>query len=292
MTLTEAIAWAMHDQENSLSGVSVSLEKRDAEAVLLHLLGKNTAFLRTWPDLSLSNDQVSQYQTTITRLYSGEPLAYVLGEQEFWTLLLNVTSDTLIPRPDTERLVEAALTRMTAAQGRVLDLGTGSGAIALSLASERPAWQVVASDFSAAALAVARSNSIKNSLSSCEFRHGSWFTVLADDEVFDLIVSNPPYIDPDDAHLVDLTHEPITALAAAEHGLADLAEIVVGAGQHLLESGWLLVEHGYDQGLAVRELFVQAGFVQVETLRDYGGNERVTLGSYSAAACGTATSQI
>lgn len=282
MTLTEAIAWAMHDQENSLSGLSVSLEKRDAEAVLLHLLGKNTAFLRTWPDLSLSNDQVFQYQTTITRLYSGEPLAYVLGEQEFWTLLLNVTSDTLIPRPDTERLVEAALIHMSAAQGRVLDLGTGSGAIALSLASERPAWQVVASDFSAAAVAVAHSNALKNSLSNCEFRCGSWFAVLNDAEMFNLIVSNPPYIDPDDAHLVNLTHEPITALAAAEHGLADLAKIVAGAVRHLLNAGWLLVEHGYDQGLAVRALFVQAGFAQVETLRDYGGNERVTLGQWVA----------
>ena len=282
MTVTEAIVWALQQPKNSLSVVSVSLERRDAEAVLLHVIDKTAAFLRTWPDFRLSFEQISQYQAAIARLYSGDPLAYVLGEQAFWTLTLQVTPDTLIPRPDTERLVEAALARMHTAEGRVLDLGTGSGAIALSLASERPAWQIIASDFSAAALVVARSNALKNSLSNCEFRCGSWFDVVGESEKFDLIVSNPPYIDPDDAHLVNLTHEPITALAAAEHGLADLVEIVAGAGRHLLEAGWLLVEHGYDQGLAVRELFMQADFVQVETLRDYGGNARGTLGQWCA----------
>lgn len=283
MTLTEALAWATHGQKNSPSDDSAaiaSIERRDVEAVLLHVLGKSTAFLRTWPDFVLNAEQVTDYQTAISRLAAGEPLAYVLGEQAFWTLILNVTPDTLIPRPDTERLVEAALTRMSAAQGRVLDLGTGSGAIALSLAAERPAWQVLASDFSAAALAVARANAIKNSLSNCEFRCGSWFDVVGEGEKFDLIVSNPPYIDPDDTHLAALTHEPITALTAPQHGLADLRQIVAGAGRHLLDAGWLLVEHGYDQGLAVRELFTQAGFVQVDTLRDYGGNERVTLGQW------------
>ncbi len=283
MTLSEAIAWAMQPHKNSLSDDSATIEmveRRDAEAVLLHVLGKSSAFLRTWPDFSLSFEQISQYQAAITRLGAGEPLAYVLGEQAFWTLTLQVTPDTLIPRPDTERLVEAALARMTTAQGRVLDLGTGSGAIALSLASERPAWQIIASDFSAAALVVARSNTLKNSLSNCEFRCGSWFDVVGENEKFDLIVSNPPYIDPDDTHLAALTHEPITALTAQQQGLADLRQIVAGAGRHLLDAGWLLVEHGYDQGLIVRELFTQAGFVQVDTLRDYGGNERVTLGQW------------
>ena len=280
MTLTEALAWATHRQKNSLDEYPVPIERRDAEAVLLHVLGKSTAFLRTWPDFILSTEQVTHYQDAITRLAAGEPLAYVLGEQAFWTLTLNVTPDTLIPRPDTERLVEAALMRMSAAQGRVLDLGTGSGAIALSLAAERPAWQVLASDFSVAALAVARANAIKNSLSNCEFRCGSWFDVVDEGEKFDLIVSNPPYIDPDDTHLAALTHEPITALTAPQRGLADLVQIVAGAGRHLRDAGWLLVEHGYDQGLAVRELCTQAGFGQVETLRDYGGNERVTLGQW------------
>ena len=283
MTLTEALAWAMFGQKNSLSDDSTTIEmveRRDAESVLLHVLGKSTAFLRTWPDFMLSAEQVTQYQRAIGRLRAGEPLAYVLGEQAFWKLTLQVTPDTLIPRPDTERLVEAALTRMSAAQGRVLDLGTGSGAIALSLAAEHPTWQVLASDFSAAALAVARSNAIKNSLSNCEFRCGSWFDVVDEGEKFDLIVSNPPYIDLDDTHLAALTHEPITALTAPQHGLADLVQIVAGAGRHLLDAGWLLVEHGYDQGLIVRELFTQAGFMQVDTLRDYGGNERVTLGQW------------
>lgn len=283
MTLTEALAWATLGQKDSLSDGSAaiaSIERRDAEAVLLHMLGKSTAFLRTWPDFVLNAEQVTHYQSAITRLGTGEPLAYVLGEQAFWTLTLQVTPDTLIPRPDTERLVEAALACMSAAHGRVLDLGTGSGAIALSLAAERPAWQVLASDFSAAALAVARANAIKNSLSNCEFRCGSWFDVVSEGEKFDLIVSNPPYIDPDDTHLAALTHEPITALTAPQQGLADLVQIVAGAGRHLLGAGCLLVEHGYDQGQAVRELFAQAGFMQVETLRDYGGNERVTLGHW------------
>jgi release factor glutamine methyltransferase len=267
--------------KDALRDLHPDIRPQDAEDALLWVLHKPRAFLRTWPDHLLTEAQATQYQQALSRLANGEPVAYITGEQAFWTLLLQVTPDTLIPRPDTERLVELALDqwrRMPQAQ-RILDLGTGSGAIALSLAKECPQAQVVATDFSAAALAVAQANALKNSLSSCVFKHGSWYAALADDtnQRFDLIVSNPPYIDPTDPHLPDLTHEPITALTAPEQGLADLRQIIVGAPDYLQPNGWLLVEHGYDQGQAVRALFAAAGFEGVQTVQDYGGNDRVTL---------------
>jgi release factor glutamine methyltransferase len=267
--------------KDALRDLHPDIRPQDAEDALLWVLHKPRAFLRTWPDHLLTEAQATQYQQALSRLANGEPVAYITGEQAFWTLLLQVTPDTLIPRPDTERLVELALDqwrRMPQAQ-RILDLGTGSGAIALSLAKECPQAQVVATDFSPAALAVAQANLLKNSLSNCVFKHGSWYAALADDtnQRFDLIVSNPPYINPTDPHLPDLTHEPITALTAPEQGLADLRQIIVGAPDYLQPNGWLLVEHGYDQGQAVRALFAAAGFEGVQTVQDYGGNDRVTL---------------
>ncbi|MEC7120571.1 MAG: peptide chain release factor N(5)-glutamine methyltransferase [Pseudomonadota bacterium] len=256
------------------------ITRQEVEQLLCQVLAQPLSYLRTWPERALTSQQALAFQAGLARLIRGEPLAYILGEQAFWTLRLNVTPDTLIPRPDTECLVEAALSKMSATVGRVLDLGTGSGAIALALASERQHWQVVATDLSAAALSVAASNALKNSLSNCEFRQGAWFGALQGKEQFDVIVSNPPYIDPNDQHLVHLSHEPISALTAPEQGLADLRQIIHGAAAYLFDQGWLLVEHGYDQGAAVRALFEQTRWQQIETLRDYGGNERVTLGQY------------
>lgn len=257
----------------------------EAEQLLLHIVQKNTAFLRTWPDHLLTPSQADALAAGLARLGNGEPLAYVLGEQAFWTLLLTVTPDTLIPRPDTERLVEVALGKLAqiAASAKILDLGTGSGAIALALAKECPQAQVTATDFSAAALAVAQHNAQKNSLSNCEFQQGSWFDAIKKDQKFELIVSNPPYIDPLDQHLAALTHEPISALTAPEHGLADLRQIIQNAPDHLQPNGWLILEHGYDQGLAVRQLLAARGFVVVQTVQDYGGNERVSLGQWCAS---------
>lgn len=256
-----------------------SFERRECGWLLEHILGINHLTLKYKSDLTLTLLQEKQFLQGIERLKQGEPLAYVLGEQEFWSLKLKVTPDTLIPRPDTEILVEQALALIDSEQNlSILDLGTGSGAIALSIAKERPLANIIATDFSSAALQVAQHNATLNQISNVEFLQGSWYQALNSNYQFDVIVSNPPYIDEQDQHLIDLTHEPITALTAKNNGLADLKVIIGQSPQWLRPAGWLLVEHGYDQGQAVQQLFSQAGFNQVKTVKDYGGNDRVTLG--------------
>lgn len=264
-----------------------SHERREVSWLLEHIVGIDALTLKYKSEQCLTAHQQQQFLQGIERLKAGEPLAYIIGEQDFWTLTLNVTPDTLIPRPDTEILVEQALHLIDAAQPfDILDLGTGSGAIALSLAKERLLSQVIATDFSQAALVVAQSNAIKNKISNVSFLQGSWFAALSEqgiDHKFDMIVSNPPYIDAVDRHLLDLTHEPITALVADQHGLADLQHIIQHAAHWLKPSGWLLLEHGYDQGVAVRSILLQSSFQQVKTMQDYGGNDRVSMGSVKTA---------
>lgn len=258
-----------------------SHERREVSWLLEHILNINALTLKYKSDQQLSEVQEQQFLQALARLQHGEPLAYIIGEQDFWTLTLNVTPATLIPRPDTETLVEQALTFIDSNHAvSILDLGTGSGAIALSLAKERPLSQVVATDFSPAALAVAHSNALKNKISNVSFLQGNWFSALSEQGIadqFDLIVSNPPYIDAVDNHLLHLTHEPITALVAEQNGLADLHHIIQHAATWLKPAGWLLLEHGYDQGQAVRALLLQYGFKQVKTVQDYGGNDRVSM---------------
>lgn len=260
-------------------GAPDSYEQRECGWLLAHILSINHLTLKYKADQQLTPEQQNQFLQGIECLKQGKPLAYVLGEQEFWSLKLKVTPDTLIPRPDTEILVEQALALIQSdASVQVLDLGTGSGAIALSIAKERPQADVIATDFSAAALEVAQQNALCNQIKNVRFLHGSWYAALEQRLQFDVIVSNPPYIDEQDSHLLDLNHEPITALTAKNQGLADLQVIVAQAPQWLKAAGWLLVEHGYDQGQTVQHLFIQAGFNQVKTVKDYGGNDRVTLG--------------
>lgn len=262
-----------------LAHVPEGLDAREIEILLLHVTQKDRTFVRTWPDYKLMPWQEQHYQTLLGRLVNGEPLPYVLGEQAFWTLNLHVTPATLIPRPDTERVVEVALDKIAGRHDlKILDLGTGSGAIGLALATENPTATVCAIDFSAPALVVAQRNAERHGLHHVQFLQGSWFEPLTDDARFDVIVSNPPYIDPADPHLSGLTHEPITALTAADHGLADLRHIAEHAATYLNAGGWLLVEHGYDQGALVRAMFEQAGYSAVETFQDYGANDRVTVG--------------
>ena len=211
---------------------------------------------------------------------AGEPVAYLIGRRGFWTLELEVNGDTLIPRPETELLVELALSRLPAGMPvRVADLGTGSGAIALAIAKERPQAKVVATDASQGALDVAGRNASLNGVANVEFRHGSWFAPLVG-ERFELIASNPPYIADGDPHLQqgDLRFEPAAALSSGRDGLDDIREIVSGAGEHLVAGGWLLLEHGLEQGALIRVLLETAGFVDVTTELDLESRDRVTLG--------------
>ncbi|WP_323886795.1 peptide chain release factor N(5)-glutamine methyltransferase [Aeromonas caviae] len=253
--------------------------RADADALLCHLLDCRRSYLMTWPEHELDAAQQATLAGWLARRLNGEPIAHLIGEREFWSLPLKVSPATLIPRPDTEVLVEQALARLPGGPCALLDLGTGTGAIALALKSERPDADVWAVDRMPAAAALARTNSAALGL-PIEVRDGSWFAPLSDAPRFAMIVSNPPYIDGTDPHLHegDVRFEPRSALVAEEQGLADIRLIVTQAPARLVPGGWLLLEHGWDQGEAVRQLLLQQGYVQVETVRDYGDNERVTLG--------------
>lgn len=253
--------------------------RADADALLCHLLACRRSYLMTWPERELDAAQQATLQAWLDRRLAGEPIAHLIGEREFWSLPLKVSPATLIPRPDTEVLVEQALARLPAGPCALLDLGTGTGAIALALKSERPDADVWAVDRMPDAAALARANSAALGL-PIEVRDGSWFEPLSDAPRFAMIVSNPPYIDGADPHLEegDVRFEPRSALVADEQGLADIRLIVAGALAHLCPGGWLLLEHGWEQGALVRQLLLQQGYCQVETVRDYGDNERVTLG--------------
>ncbi|CAJ1793898.1 peptide chain release factor N(5)-glutamine methyltransferase [Aeromonas veronii] len=258
--------------------------RADADVLLCHLLGCRRSYLMTWPERELDAAQQATLQTWLARRLNGEPIAHLVGEREFWSLPLKVSPATLIPRPDTEVLVEQALTRIPQGPCAVLDLGTGTGAIALALKSERPELDVWAVDRMADAAALARENSAALGL-PIEVRDGSWFEPLGEPDRdntprFAVIVSNPPYIDGADPHLEqgDVRFEPRSALVADDAGLADIRHIVAHAPAYLLPDGWLLLEHGWDQGEAVRQLLRDGGYREVATVRDYGDNDRVTLG--------------
>ncbi len=258
--------------------------RADADVLLCHLLGCRRSYLMTWPERELDAAQQATLQEWLTRRLNGEPIAHLVGEREFWSLPLKVSPATLIPRPDTEVLVEQALTKIPQGPCAVLDLGTGTGAIALALKSERPEVDVWAVDRMADAAALARENSAALGL-PIEVRDGSWFEPLGEPDRdqtprFAVIVSNPPYIDGADPHLEqgDVRFEPRSALVADDAGLADIRHIVAHAPAYLLTDGWLLLEHGWDQGEAVRQVLRDSGYREVATVRDYGDNDRVTLG--------------
>lgn len=279
MTVGELLRWARGHlgRDDSLT---------DAEALLSAVTGKSTASLIAAADRPLLERAVGDFRALVERRARGEPVAYLLGQKEFWSLALIVTPDVLIPRPETELLVEEVLARVSRRKtATILELGTGSGAIALALASELPQCAIVATDISDAALSVAKGNAQKLALARIEFCAGDWFDAVAARR-FDLIVANPPYIAPDDPHLAqgDVSFEPGAALVSADHGLADLERIIIGAGGSLNAGGTLLLEHGYDQAAAVRARLRQHGFVSITTRRDLGGHERVSWG----VAAGTA----
>jgi len=253
----------------------------DAELLLAAALNKPRSYLRTWPERELEVDQLALFQANLQRRRQGEPVAYILGHQGFWSLELEVAPHTLIPRPDTELLVETALDLLPATPLLVLDLGTGTGAIALALASERSGWQVTGVDRIEEAVALAERNRQRLGLGNAGFLLSHWFSALAGQR-YGLILSNPPYIRADDQHLAqgDVRFEPSSALVAGRDGLDDIRAIIQAAPEYLLAGGWLLLEHGFDQAEDVRGLLADGGFVEVHSRRDLAGLERISLGRF------------
>lgn len=251
----------------------------DGEVLLCHILGRSRAYLYTWPDAPVDDSDSEQFRALLHQRKQGMPVAYLVGMQEFWSLPLRVSPATLIPRPETELLVEMALALPLPENARVLDLGTGTGAISLALASERPGWRIVAVDNQPGAVTLATDNAHSLGLGNVRVMESNWFTAI--EGPFDLIVSNPPYIAADDVHLREggVRFEPRSALVAGEEGLGDLRRIVAEGGAFLAARGYLMVEHGAGQGAEVRMLFEGCGYGDVRTTQDIGGRDRVTSGS-------------
>lgn len=259
--------------------------KRDAEILLALVTGKSRSWLVAFDDAELATEQLAQLEQLLARRAKGEPIAHLVGEREFWSLPLRVSGATLIPRPDTEVLVEQALVHLPARPATLLDLGTGTGAIALALASERPDCQVLGCDRISAAVALAQENAQRLHIHNVHFFLSDWFSDLPAQRL-DVIVSNPPYIDAADVHLQqgDVRFEPRSALVAGEAGLADLRYIIENATHWLKPGGWLLLEHGWQQQAVVSAMLAQHGYQQVDSVNDYGGNPRVTLGQWINSA--------
>ncbi|MGA3698307.1 peptide chain release factor N(5)-glutamine methyltransferase [Enterobacteriaceae bacterium TYF_5] len=269
-------------REAALQLIESDSPKRDAEILLGYVTQRTRAYLIAFNETVLSLDELEQLSQLLTRRIKGEPIAYLVGEREFWSLPLKVSPATLIPRPDTECLVEKALEKLPSEPTRILDLGTGTGAIALAMASERPDCHIIGVDFQAEAVVLAQENATNLALNNTEFMESCWFSSLSGYQ-FGMIISNPPYIDENDEHIHqgDVRFEPLTALVAGKNGFADIEIIVETARQFLTDNGWVLLEHGWQQGEGVRNIFIDKGYCCVETFRDYGGNERVTVGRWN-----------
>ncbi|GLR64746.1 peptide chain release factor N(5)-glutamine methyltransferase [Marinospirillum insulare] len=252
--------------------------RQETEYLLAHLLQKNTAYFYAYPEVELSIQQLEQLEAWVKERLAGKPLAWILGEWDFWGLTLEISPATLIPRADTERLIEVALDLPLVPKARVLDMGTGTGAIALALKKERPNWQIDAVDFKLDAVRLARKNARQLELDVRVWQSNWWQQIPP--QTYDLILSNPPYIHPDDPHLSqgDLRYEPKTALVGGEDGLDAYRELLAPIQNRLNLGGYLLVEQGYDQSLAVAELFTHAKLRDIKTYQDYLGQPRVTLG--------------
>jgi release factor glutamine methyltransferase len=281
LTRTVRTAW-IEAQQRIIEQLSLEANEAKFEAQLLlqNALNVNRAWLIAHESDALQDNVKTSFESLLARRLLGEPIAYIFGYREFFGLNLIVSPDTLIPRPDTETLVEAALNRIpTDVRYSVLDLGTGTGAVALAIAKHRPEAQVMAIDASSTALDIAKRNATQLALTNIDLRLSNWFSAL-EGERFHLIVSNPPYIEQHDTHLTqgDLRFEPISALASGADGLDDIREIIDNCLLHMQPQGWLMLEHGYNQAHLVTDLMAQTGLVAIETIQDCGGNNRVTIG--------------
>lgn len=282
MRIDDALVWAAKELEG---GESPSV---DAKVLLANVIGKDATYLFTWPDKALEQQALERFKQAIERRRLGEPVAYITGKRDFWTLTLATSPHTLIPRPDTEVLVEQVLNRLPqsnkGSKGNdacfsICDLGTGTGAIALALATELPQASVTGVDFKQEAVELATHNASLNRINNATFIQSDWFAALNNMQ-FDVIVSNPPYIEDSSTYLKqgDVQFEPKTALISGEDGLRDIRHIINKSQSYLAAGGLIAFEHGYNQGESVRTLLLKAGFTDVETVKDYGGNDRVTLG--------------
>ena len=278
MRIDKALAWAVEQLEG---GESPSV---DAKVILANILGKSQTYLFTWPDKTLDDTEWTRFEVAVAKRKRGEPVAYIIGKRDFWTLSLFTSPDTLIPRPDTEVLVEQVLNWANDHLSHPLsicDLGTGTGAIALALASELPKASVTGVDFQHGAVKLATRNAQANNITNTRFVQSDWFNAL-NGQTFDIIVSNPPYIEETSPYLDegDVRFEPKTALTSGHDGLDDIKHIINNAPKYLNKGALLAFEHGFDQGTAVNALLADAGFVDVKTVKDYGDNDRVTLGQW------------
>ena len=274
MNITDALKRGKQQLSNSESS------NIDTEVLLCYCLKCERSRLYSHPEQTLSDNEIKSFDRLITLRAEGHPVAHLMHEKEFWSLTLTISKDTLIPRPETECLVETVLTLIPKdIRKNVLDLGTGSGAIAIAIASERPDIKMTATDICDAALMIAKQNAQSNNIENIEFKKANWFNIEAD-AIYDLIVSNPPYIESNDPHLKqgDVRFEPLTALASGDDGLDDLRIIISEADKYLSKQGWLLVEHGYNQAKEVNKLFNENSFTSISTHKDYADNDRITFG--------------
>ncbi len=274
MQIVEALKHARQQLDSSDSATL------DTEILLCSILSCERTHLYTYPEQELSSKEVESFNALISLRSEGQPVAHLTNQKEFWSLLFHVTQDTLIPRPETELLVETALNFIPVNSNKnILDLGTGSGAIAIAIASERPLVNITATDRSNKVLKIARLNADSHKIRNINFKKANWFDI-ENSVPYDLIISNPPYVSCDDPHLKqgDVRFEPLSALASGENGLDDLRIIIHESKNNLNKQGWLLVEHGYNQGEPIRNLFIENGFTSTSTIKDYSNNDRVSFG--------------
>jgi len=258
--------------------------KDDARYLLSFVLQKSFTWLKTWPEKLLTSEQQNQLESLIERRATGEPIAYITGERDFWTLTLKTNPSTLIPRPETELLVEKAiefLNDLSSKENKILDLGTGTGAIALAIASERPKDKVIACDFQVGAVELAKKNVKLNNINNVEVVQSDWFSNVPEEQ-FELIVSNPPYVEENDPHLTlgDLVFEPNSALVAGDEGLADIKVIISQSVEFLVDGGQLMIEHGYNQASQIQAVFAENGYSKIEIYKDLAGLDRITKGQF------------